>query len=103
MKLSIESISLELAEESGVATFRTIRERAQEHLSQCRAIIALLDKLDEKSPGKYKRRIKFPGIGADAAKLGVNRITLYKVLRGQWKSKTLLARYRALKATQRAR
>ena len=40
---------------------------------------------------------EFPGIGADAATLGVSRYFLWQVLKGHAKSAPLLARYRALK------
>ncbi len=48
-----------------------------------------------KKPGRGK--IIFPGICADAEVLGVNRISLYRALKGQWHLPKLLARYRALK------
>ena len=41
---------------------------------------------------------RFPGITADARALGVNRITLYRVLTGEWSHlKGLQRRYAALK------
>ncbi len=43
---------------------------------------------------------RFPGICADAVKLGVHRNTLLRVLTGEWKSKTLSARYRHLKGEE---
>jgi hypothetical protein len=42
----------------------------------------------------------FGGICADAAALGVHRVSLYKVLAGSRPSKSLIARYRALKSNQ---
>jgi hypothetical protein len=45
-----------------------------------------------------KRRWRFRGICADARTLGVHRNSLYKVLSFQRPSKSLLSRYRALKA-----
>ncbi len=49
------------------------------------------------------RRTRFPGICADAKALGVCRITLYRVLRGEYPQlKTLRARYALLKQTQNA-
>jgi hypothetical protein len=51
---------------------------------------------------KPKRRWKNRGICKDAATLGVNRNTLYKLLAGYplWQSKSLRARYTALKLQQ---
>ena len=49
---------------------------------------------------KARRRIKFRGIGADAIALGVHRIHLYAVLDGRRESRSLTARYAALKASQ---
>jgi hypothetical protein len=43
---------------------------------------------------------QFPGIVADAASLGVNRIHLYRVLIGARDSKPLMARYRELQAAK---
>lgn len=43
------------------------------------------------------RRIRFHRIVADAQTLGVSRVHLWQVLTGRRQSKTLLARYRALK------
>ena len=40
---------------------------------------------------------RFPGIGQDAKRLGVNRVTLYRVLVGQWRLPTLASRYAELK------
>jgi len=42
-------------------------------------------------------KTRFPGIGKDAKRLGVNRIHLYLVLSGERISHSLLARYTALK------
>lgn len=47
---------------------------------------------------KPKRRWRFRGVCADAKTLGVHRNTLYKVLAGVWKSRSLTERYRALKS-----
>jgi hypothetical protein len=50
---------------------------------------------------KGKRgRAKYLGIITDAATLGVERTHLWRVLSGQRQSKSLLARYRKLKAQQ---
>lgn len=43
---------------------------------------------------------RFPGIVADAARLGVNRIHLYLVLTGQRKSPPLTVRYQKLQAAK---
>jgi hypothetical protein len=51
-------------------------------------------------PKRKRGPIRFRGLTADAAALGVNRTTLHRVLTGQWKLPTLAARYAALKATQ---
>jgi hypothetical protein len=40
---------------------------------------------------------RFPGICADAKSLRVHRNTLLRVLKGEWKSNTLTARYKLLK------
>ena len=45
-----------------------------------------------------KRQIRFPGIVADAARLNVNRNTLYKCLCGIWNLPGLRSRYEKLKA-----
>jgi hypothetical protein len=48
---------------------------------------------------KRRKRTRFPGITADARKLGVNRATLFKMLRGYpgfANLKTLRRRYDAL-------
>ena len=45
---------------------------------------------------------RFPGIGEDAERLGVNRVTLYRVLVGQWRLPGLARRYASLKRLQRA-
>jgi hypothetical protein len=47
-----------------------------------------------------KRKVRFPGLMAASAALGVNRTHLYKVLSNKRSSKRLLARYKALKASQ---
>jgi hypothetical protein len=52
---------------------------------------------------KHKRnrtRVKYGNIVADAAALRVSRVTLWRVLSGRWSSKSLLARYAALKIKQ---
>jgi hypothetical protein len=49
-----------------------------------------------------KKRIRFAGIGAAAAKLEVNRIHLYRVLKGERHSPLLLKRARALMAKKKA-
>ncbi len=41
---------------------------------------------------------KYPGITTDATTLGVHRIHLYLVLDGRRESRSLMARYQALKA-----
>ncbi len=47
------------------------------------------------------QRPRFPGIVADARSLGCDRITLYRVLTGEFKHLTgLRRRYAALKSTQ---
>ena len=49
------------------------------------------------------KRTRFPGITADARELGVNRVTLYKMLAGYpgfVGLKTLRKRYNALKSRQ---
>jgi hypothetical protein len=48
-----------------------------------------------------KKSVRFKGIVTDAKALGVRRETLWRVLTGQWKSKSLLTRYAALKAGKR--
>jgi len=53
-----------------------------------------------KTRGKSKRGrgpTQFHGITADAKALNVNRTTLYRVLRGEWKLPTLARRYQELK------
>ena len=50
---------------------------------------------------KPRRQVRFPGIITDAETLGVNRVTLYRILTGQWQLKSLRARYDALKQQQR--
>ncbi|MDB6110910.1 MAG: hypothetical protein JWR69_2660 [Pedosphaera sp.] len=44
-------------------------------------------------------KTRFPGIGKDAAALGVRESTLRRVLKGEWKSDSLTRRYLALKTT----
>lgn len=47
----------------------------------------------------HSKRVRFPGITADARKLGVHRVTLYKMLTGYpgfAELKTLRHRYEAL-------
>ena len=48
-------------------------------------------------PKRGRNGSKFPGICADAKALGVDRTTLLRTLKGEWKLKTLSARYRELK------
>jgi hypothetical protein len=50
--------------------------------------------------GKAPRRVKFPGIGKDAERLGVHRIHLYLVLTGERTSHRLLSRYHQLKGSR---
>ena len=50
---------------------------------------------------KTRRQVRFPGIITDAEALGVNRVTLYRVLNGTWKLPGLKSRYDALKASQK--
>ena len=45
---------------------------------------------------------RFPGIVGDAATLGVEKSHLYRVLTGARESRSLLARYKALKKEQKA-
>ena len=45
-----------------------------------------------------KRRVRFPGIVGDSARLKVNRNTLYKCLAGIWNLPGLRSRYEKLKA-----
>ena len=40
---------------------------------------------------------RFPNIVADAEKLGVNRVTLYRALTGKWNLPGLRARYERLR------
>jgi hypothetical protein len=49
------------------------------------------------SQNSTKKKVRFRGIVADANALGVRRETLWRVLTGEWKSKSLLQRYKALK------
>ena len=44
-----------------------------------------------------KGRVRFPGICADAQKLGVHRVHLYEVLSGKRTSHRLIASYEMLK------
>jgi len=53
-----------------------------------------------KAVSKAKRRVRFRGLVADAQALGVHRNTLYKVLAGIWRSRSLTRRYQALRAKQ---
>ena len=55
--------------------------------------------LRETKPAKQAKpsRVKYAGIMADAASLGVHRIHLYLVLSGRRESRSLLRRYRQLK------
>lgn len=46
---------------------------------------------------KPQGRVKFPGIGRSAERLGVSRVHLYLVLSGRRPSRRLLARYNQLK------
>jgi len=46
---------------------------------------------------KRKSKERFRGICADALKLGVDRVHLWRVLKGQRPSASLLRRYRQLK------
>lgn len=48
---------------------------------------------------RKKRKVRFPGVCADARALGVNHRTLQRCLAGEgaWRSKILVARYRQLK------
>jgi DNA-binding phage protein len=48
-----------------------------------------------------KRCWRFRGLCADAAALGVHRTHLYKVLSGDRPGRSLLARYSALKLSQK--
>jgi hypothetical protein len=59
----------------------------------------MLRKLAGKSKenGIRKRFIRFPGICADAKALGVHRIHLFLVLKGERDSEPLKRRYRQLK------
>jgi DNA-binding phage protein len=50
------------------------------------------------TPKRLRRRWRFRGICADAETLGVHRNSLYKVLSGERQSRSLMTRYRALKA-----
>jgi hypothetical protein len=54
----------------------------------------------KKMKPKGKRKVQFPTISKDAAELGVTRIHLWNVLKGHRISKSLMGRYRALKAEQ---
>ena len=50
-----------------------------------------------KTTKRARRKVRFPGIGAAAKALGVNRVTLYRTLTGEWKLPGLLGRYQKLK------
>jgi len=50
--------------------------------------------------GTTKSRVRFPGICADAAALGVRRETLWRLLTGEWKLPSLRSRYEELKSDQ---
>jgi len=53
----------------------------------------------------HSKRIRFPGITADAQRLGVHRVTLYKMLTGYpgfGELKTLRRRYEALQRKKAA-
>lgn len=54
-------------------------------------------KSNPKHPTKNSR-VRFPGIMSDASVLGVDRIHLFRVLKGERQSASLLRRYRALKS-----
>ena len=54
----------------------------------------------KKSRPGWTREVKYPGIMRDARELGVSRTQLWYVLEGERESKSLLRRYRALKAQQ---
>lgn len=57
-----------------------------------------------RSPGRRRGcSTRFPGICADAAALGVNRASLYRMLTGEWQLPALKKRYEALKAGRDAR
>jgi len=47
-----------------------------------------------------KNRVRFPGIVADAAALGVHRATLFRVLTKEWDLPGLRSRYQKLKAAR---
>lgn len=49
---------------------------------------------------KKRGPTRFPGVCQDAEALGVNRVTLYRTLAGEWRLPGLLGRYQALKAQQ---
>ena len=50
----------------------------------------------ESKCGRARHYIRFPGIVADARRLGVNRATLYRTLTGEWRLPGLLGRYQKL-------
>lgn len=51
---------------------------------------------------KHRRPRRFPGIATDAARLGVCRTHLYRVLTGRRRSRRLIEQYYALKADGKA-
>lgn len=57
-------------------------------------------RVTKKINSRRRGATRFPGIVADAARLGVNRIHLYLVLSGQRKSPPLTARYQKLQAAK---
>ncbi len=64
-------------------------------------VAAYLDR-NRKPVRPPRRETRFPGIIADARALGVNRVTLYRVLTGEFTHLAgLRRRYDALKAAQK--
>lgn len=53
--------------------------------------------IQKAKPSKPRGPTRFPGITADATRLGVDRVHLFRVLTGERKSASLVARYRELK------
>jgi len=51
----------------------------------------------DKSKAKSRGATRFPGITKAARDLGVNRVTLYRTLTGEWKLPGLLRRYEHLR------
>ena len=47
-----------------------------------------------------RRKVRFKGITADAKTLGVNRVTLWRVLNGDWTLHGLRRRYDDLQTTK---